>query len=87
MGLPLPSISVESIRPNMDDGEKRLLVQQQLEMVTGMAEEAKVRVRIKRMNGVAFTPLRLSSSNRWALSRARRCSRRPQGVILQRRRR
>jgi serine/threonine-protein kinase len=41
MGLPLPSISAESIRPNMNDGAKRSLMQQQIEMAKGMAAEAK----------------------------------------------
>jgi hypothetical protein len=42
MGLPLPLTSVESIRPNMDDGAKRSLMQQQMEVVQGMESEAKV---------------------------------------------
>jgi hypothetical protein len=41
MGLPLPSISVGSIRPNMNESAKQSLMQQQLEVVQGMAAEVK----------------------------------------------
>jgi hypothetical protein len=41
MGLPLPSLSVGSMRPNMSCG-KHSLMQQQRELALGMAKEAKV---------------------------------------------
>jgi hypothetical protein len=42
LGLPIPSLSVGSMRPNMPEAERRSLMEQQLAMVEGLAAEAKV---------------------------------------------